>query len=94
MTQAIAALLRDISDSALAAELSKRGWSCQRKSDFPWETQAQFNARHRRNEGWLSKKLNRMDGVPHFEAQRGKSGRIVRLRSNAGLEEFAANGKH
>lgn len=98
MTEAVALLLDDISDNALAECLRARGWHCERANDFQWETPKQFDERHGKTPHWLSKQIYRQCPVPAFEGYYGKGEgvrkrRLIRLRSNLALEDWCNQAK-
>ncbi len=78
------------STSALSQELESRGYLVTSRDKFPWERPCEFSKRHGYGPTWLSTRLKRrFPPVPPFEADQGRTGRIVALRSNPALEEFA-----
>lgn len=59
----------------------------QAPGDFIHETLNEMAERHRICYETLRRRLAR-DGCPAFEAKRGRTGRIITLRSNYSLEDF------
>jgi len=82
--------LADFSTKALRAELEKRGYTSAPKKAFPWEKPSQFSRRHGFGPTWFSKRLGKVPPPPPFEADKGKTGRVVALRSNPALEAWAS----
>lgn len=72
----------------LRDELESRGYSSAPMSLFKWETPAEFSRRHGYHSNWLCKMRTRSRNIPAFECDKGKSGRLIRIRSNPALEEW------
>lgn len=81
--------LWDFSFSALRDHCEKRGYALVKLDSFPWETPAAFSRRHGYHDNWLCKQQARKKRIPPFERDEGAGGRLVRLRSNPALEEWA-----
>ena len=80
--------LDDYSIHAIRAHLSKRGYDVTLRKSYAWETPKAFALRHGYGPTWFCT-VRKRKPYPLFEVERGRTGRVVRMRSNAELEAWA-----
>ncbi len=87
--------LAKVSEHTLAAVLIAKGYTVTRAEDtrfddHGWEKPAEFSRRHGYHSNWLSAQMCKGVTLPAFERHLSRDRkRLIRLRSNEALEEFA-----
>lgn len=77
--------LHDYSMRAIRSYVESKGYRLVPNNSFPWEKPCEFSKRHGREKTWYSKRRTKL---PPHEKEKGKTGRVVRIRSNPELEAF------
>ncbi len=67
--------------------LRENGYSVLRAGDFHWETPGEFRSRLGVSTAHFDRRV-KAPSCPHFLAERGPSGRILKLRSNPDFETW------
>lgn len=77
-----------LSEATICEYLRARGWVVTRATAFEWERPCEFSRRHGFSATWFST-IKKRKRLPPFEADKGRTGRVIWLRSNPQLEAFA-----